>query len=116
MSEKHTISFADAELVGLAERTTKKGNKYMSGIILLRNDNGAYQSSHPFTCFGKAMGALRMLEQQEHSAELTGESGKPKRPVVNVSGWFWTNKSNWKTTFQLQSVDEIVDPAEDSSL
>ncbi len=113
---KHTISFADAELASLAEGTAKNGNKYMSGIIILRNERGTYESSHPFICFGKAVGALRALEQREHSAELTGESGKPERPVVNVSGWFWTNKSNWKTTFQLQSVDGIVDPAEDSSL
>jgi len=113
---KHTVSFADAELAGLAIKTAKNGNNYATGVLILRNENGGFQSSLPFICFSKAVGALRALEQREHSAELTGESGKPERPVVNVSGWFWTNKSNWKTTFQLQSVDGIVDPAEDSSL
>ena len=115
---KHTISFADAELASLAEGTAKNGNKYMSGIIILRNENGGFQSSLPFICFSKAVGALLALEQQEHSAELTGESGKPERPIASVSGWFKTDKRGdaWSTVFRLESVDEIVEPAEDSSL
>lgn len=115
---KHTVSFADAELAGLAIKTAKNGNNYATGVLILRNENGGFQSSLPFICFSKAVGALRALEQQEHSAELTGESGKPERPVASVSGWFKTDKRGnaWSTVFRLESVDEIVEPAEDSSL
>lgn len=113
---KNSVSFADAELTSLAFGTAKNGNPYAKGVLILRNENGGYESSHPFICFSKAVGALRALEQQEHSAELTGESGKPIRPVVSVSGWFRTDKKNWKTSFRLESLDEIVEPSEDSSL
>lgn len=115
---KNTISFADAELAGLAIRTAKNGNAYATGVMILRNSEGRYESSLPFICFSKAVGALRILEQQEHSAELTGESGKPERPVASVSGWFKTDKRGdaWSTVFRLEAVDEIVEPAEDSSL
>jgi hypothetical protein len=115
---KHTVSFADAELAGLAIKTAKNGNKYASGILILRNEERGFESSLPFICFSNAVGALAVLEQQEHSAELTGESGKPERPIASVSGWFKTNKRGdaWSTIFRLESVDEIVEPAEDSSL
>lgn len=115
---KNTISIADAELAGLAIRTAKNGNNYATGVLILRNENGGFESSLPFICFSKAVGALRILEQQEHSAELTGESGKPERPIASVSGWFKTDKRGdaWSTVFRLESVDEIVEPAEDSSL
>jgi len=118
---KHTISFADAELAGLAIKTAKNGNQYASGVLILRNENGGFEASLPFLCFSNAVGALAILEQQEHSAELTGESGKPVRPIATVSGWFNTGKDKAgafrkSATFRLESVDEIVEPAEDSSL
>ena len=115
---KHTVSFIDAELAGLAIRTAKNGKPYATGVLLLRNENGGFESSLPFICFSNAIGALRMLEQQEHSAELTGESGKPERPSASVSGWFKTTKRGeaWSTTFRLESVDDVYEPAEDSSL
>jgi hypothetical protein len=47
-----TVSFADAELAGLAIKTAKNGNKYVaSGVLILRNENGGFQSSLPFICF-----------------------------------------------------------------
>ena len=115
---KNSVSFVGAELAGLSIRTAKNGNKYASGVLILRNENGGFEASLPFLCFSNAIGALGILEQQEHSAELTGESGKPERPVASVSGWFKTNKRGdaWSTIFRLESVDEIVEPAEDSSL
>jgi hypothetical protein len=114
---RNTIS-VDAELAGLAVKTAKNGNDYATGVLILRNETGGFEASLPFICFSNAVGALRMLEQQEHSAELTGESGKPIRPVARVSGWFKTDKRGdaWSTIFRLASVDEIVEPAEDSSL
>lgn len=115
---KHTVSFVDAELAGLSIRTAKNGKPYASGVLLLRNENGGFESSLPFICFSNAVGALRILEQREHSAELTGESGKPERPIASVSGWFKTDKRGeaWSTVFRLESVDEIIEPSEDSSL
>jgi hypothetical protein len=118
---KNSVSFVGAELAGLSIRTAKNGNKYASGVLILRNENGGFEASLPFLCFSNAVGALGILEQQEHSAELTGESGKPVRPIATVSGWFNTGKDKSgafrkSATFRLESVDEIVEPAEDSSL
>ena len=103
---KHTVSFADAELAGLAIKTAKNGNKYASGILILRNEERGFESSLPFICFSNAVGALAILEQQEHSAELTGESGKPERPVASVSGWFKTSKMGnaWVTSYMVEAV------------
>lgn len=115
---KNTVSFKDATLASLGFGTAKNGNAYASGIILLYGDEGAYEAGIPFICFSNAVGALRALEQQEHSAELTGESGKPERPIATVSGWFKTRKVDGKfqpAQFRLESVDSIA-KAEDSTL
>jgi len=115
---KNPVSFADAELASLVIGTAKNGKSYARGIMILRNESGAYEASFPFICFSKAVGTLRVLEQQEHSAELTGESGEPERPIASVSGWFKTSKNGeaWNTVYRLESVDEIIESSEDSSL
>ena len=120
MTQKHLVSLKDAHLAGLTFGTAKNGNAYASGIALLYDEEGRYQTGLQFLCFSKALGALRILEQQIHSAELTGESGKPARPTANISGWFKTGKDGREfrksPTFYIESVDEIVDVAEDSTL
>lgn len=115
---KHPVSFVDAELAGLSIRTAKNGKPYATGVMVLRGESGGFEASLPFICFSKALGALRDLEQILHSADLTGESGKPERPVAGVTGWFKTDKrgETWSTIFRLESVDYIIDLAEDSSL
>ena len=57
---KHTISFADAELAGLAIKTAKNGNPYASGVLILRNENGGFQSSLPL------FASARLLERSEY--------------------------------------------------
>jgi hypothetical protein len=115
---KHEVSFSSAELAGLEIKTAKTGKDYAKGVIILRNDEGKFQASLPFLCFTAAVGHLRSLEQQEHSAELVGgvsvtesdgtrSEAKEPRPSANVSGWFRTSKTDkgWTTSFMVESVN-----------
>jgi hypothetical protein len=114
---KNIVSFADAELAGLAIKTAKNGNSYATGVMIIRNEEGRYEASLPFICFSAAVGALRALAVVEQSADLVGESGKPERPVASVSGWFKTDKrgDNWSTIYRLESVD-VIPLSEESTL
>jgi len=107
---KHEVSFSAAELSALEIKPAKTGKDYAKGVIILRNDEGKFQASLPFLCFTAAVGHLRSLEQQEHSAELVGgekPETREQRPVANVSGWFRTSKTDrgWTTSFMIESVD-----------
>jgi hypothetical protein len=124
------ITFASAELAHVAIRTSKKGNPYASGILILRDENGKFESSLKFRSFN-AVDVLRGLELQYFAKEaaqpetsggdLAFADGEPEstatrertvaeataRPKVDVLGWFKTSKGatgNWDTVFMLESV------------
>jgi len=120
----------EGELAALQIRTAKKtGTKYASGILILRDENGKFESSHKFRSFN-AVDVLQVLELQYfakaapsadtsggdlHFADGEAESTETRertvaeataRPQVKVAGKFRTNKfgANWETVIMVESV------------
>lgn len=122
------VEFSGAEIAHCAIRIAKSGNEYASGIIILRNEAGKFESSHQFRSFD-AVDVLRGIELQYFAKEApqadtsggdlafevaedteTRERKVAKatsRPQVKVSGWFKTSKSTkgtWDTVFMVDTV------------
>lgn len=117
------ITFANAEISALRIREARNGNEYATGVLLVRTDDGAFESSHPFRSFEFA-DVLKTLSKQDANPDATGgdlafdgedaetRERKPakqaKRPQGTVSGWFSTKpdtKGVWRTTFVLDSLN-----------
>jgi hypothetical protein len=119
----------EGQLVALNIEISKTGKEYANGIIVLRDEAGRFESSHPFYSFD-AVAELRVLKLQYFSkssakpetsggdlafddsvaeSKETGERtvAKPARPEVVLSGKFKSSeyKKNWKTTFMVESVN-----------
>jgi len=78
------------ELASLKVKVAKSGNAYLTGIIILRDENGKFESSLPFRSFD-AVDAAReafpvILGEDEAAAKAA-----PK-PRANVTGWFQSRK------------------------
>jgi hypothetical protein len=122
------VEFSGAEIAHCAIRIAKSGNEYASGIIILRNEAGKFESSHQFRSFD-AVDVLRGIELQyfakdapqadtsggDLALELDGDAETRERkavktasrPQVKVSGWFKTSKSpkgTWDTVFMVDTV------------
>ena len=119
----------EGELVALNVEISKKGKEYANGIIVLKDEAGRFESSHPFYSFD-AVAELRVLKLQyfSKSAPQPETSGgdlafddsvaesketrdrtvaKPIRPVVILTGKFKSSeyKGNWKNTFMVDAVN-----------
>jgi hypothetical protein len=122
------VEFSGAEIAHCAVRIAKSGNEYASGIIILRNEAGKFESSHQFRSFD-AVDVLRGIELQYFAKDapqadtsggdlalgLDGDAETRERkavvtaprPQVKVSGWFKTSKSpkgTWDTVFMVDTV------------
>jgi hypothetical protein len=123
----HGVNWS-AEIAHCAIRIAKSGNEYASGIIILRNEAGKFESSHQFRSFD-AVDVLRGIELQyfakeapqadtsggDLALELDGDAETRERkvakatprPQVKVMGWFKTSKSpkgTWDTVFVVDTV------------
>jgi hypothetical protein len=120
------ITFAGAELASVSIRTSKNGNAYASGILILRDEKGKFEASLPFRSFD-AVAELKPIEAQYFAPELLepatggdlhydGEDADTRerivvkqqvRPRANVSGWLRTSKDasgKWNTVFMLNNL------------
>jgi len=119
----------EGEIVALNIDSSKKGKAYANGIVVLRNEEGKFESSHAFCSFD-AVAELTVLHLQyfSKSAPKPETSGgdlafddsvaesketrertvaKPIRPVVILTGKFKSSeyKGNWKNTFMVDAVN-----------
>ena len=120
----------DGEIVSLTIDISKKNKiEYANGIVVLRDENGKFESSHAFCSFD-AVAELKSIHLQYFSKsspqpetsggnlafdESVEESkitrnrtiAKPVRPVVILTGKFKSKeyKKNWKTTFMVDTVN-----------
>ena len=112
-------NYEKAELSSIQIREAKNGNKYATGAIIIRTDEGKFQASLRFISWD-AVGSLQVLADSESVEQLTGGDLPPieidgkradsqaRRPRASVTGWFESNRDkdgNWKP---LQYVVETV--------
>lgn len=103
-------NYEKAELSSVQIRQAKNGNKYATGAIILRTDEGKFQASIRFISWD-AIGSLEVLASLEEPEQLTGgdlapiekdgtrAETKPRRAQASITGWFETNRDkdgNWK--------------------
>lgn len=119
----NVITFESAEIAALEIRTARNGNEYATGVLIVRNNEGAFESSHPFRTFDHA-DVLKTLSKQNANPEATGgdlafdgedaetRNRKPakagKRLSGSVTGWFQTKpdtKNVWRTTFVFETLN-----------
>ena len=117
------VKFDHAELSALRIREARNGKEYATGVILVRNDEGAFESSHPFRTFDHA-DVLKTLSKDNANPDATGgdltfdgedaetreriPAKQAKRPQGSVTGWFSTKpdtKGVWRTTFVIDTLN-----------
>lgn len=128
MNNQH--QFSQAELAYVETKTAKSGNVYATGIIIERDENDKFQSSHRFRSFN-AVDVLKSLEAvhfSKQSAQPDTSGGDLEfddtasentesrdrtvakataRPRIDVSGWFRTTKQagKWDTVLMIETVN-----------
>lgn len=118
------ITFENAEISALRIREARNGKTYATGVVLVRNQNGGFESSHPFLTFSHA-DVLVGFSKQDSNPDATGSdlafaegedaetreripAKQAKRPSGSVSGWFTTKpdtKGVWRTTFNIETLN-----------
>ena len=105
----NTIKFSNAEIATLQVKTAANGKQYISGILIDRNDEGAFVTSEQFRSF-TFVEQLATLPKVAEFAALSAEeqkAAKAARPRVNVSGWLKKSsnaKGIWQTTLMVQDI------------
>lgn len=124
------ISYDNAELAYVETRTSKKGNAYAKGILILRDASGKFEASLRFRSFD-AVDAFHSLELQYFAKEsaqpdtsagdLAFVDGEPEntetrernvakatlRPTISVSGKLRSSQlpdKTWETVFMVDAV------------
>ena len=78
------------ELASLKVKVAKSGNAYLTGIIILRDENGKFESSLPFRSFDavdEAREAFPVILGEDEAA-----AAQAPRPRANITGWFKSRK------------------------
>lgn len=93
---KNSVQFKAAEIASLKVKVAKSGNAYLTGVIILRDENGKFEGSLPFLSFDavdKAREAFPVILGEDEDA-----AKQASRPRANVSGWFKSRKDGdeWK--------------------
>ena len=94
------------ELASLKVKVAKSGNAYLTGIIILRDENGKFESSLPFRSFDavdEAREAFPVILGDDEAA-----AAQAPRPRANITGWFKSNKvgDEWKQAFLVTEITQ----------
>jgi|APCry1669188910_1035180.scaffolds.fasta_scaffold99674_1 hypothetical protein len=92
------------ELASLKVKVAKSGNAYLTGVVILRDENGKFESSLPFISFDavdEAREAFPVILGEDEAA-----AAQAPRPRANITGWFKSNKvgDEWKQSFQVSEI------------
>lgn len=103
---KNSVQFKEAEIASLKVKVAKSGNAYLTGIIILRDENGKFESSLPFRSFDavdEAREAFPVILGEDEAA-----AAQAPRPRANITGWFKSNKvgDDWKQSFLVTEITQ----------